>query len=104
VPADRVLECPADTRPSATGTATATDGCSTASVSYVDEVTNLCGGSKTVRRTWTASDGCGNRVSAVQVIQVQDTHAPEIRCSVVCTYTQGGYGGSGTPAAILSAN
>jgi hypothetical protein len=103
-PPDRLLECPADTRPSATGVATAQDGCSQTTVSYSDVVTNLCGGSKDIARTWTATDGCGNRVSVVQHIAVRDTRPPEVQCSLVCTYSQGGYGGSGEPAAILEAN
>ncbi len=103
-PADRLLECPADTRPSATGMATAQDGCSQATVTYADVVSNLCGGSKIITRTWTATDACGNLARTVQTIRVQDTKAPLIQCALVCTYTQGGYGGSGTPAAILEAN
>lgn len=103
-PPDRLLECPADTRPSATGTATAQDGCSQAAVTYSDSVSNLCGGSKVITRTWTATDACGNVARTVQTIRVQDTTAPMIQCALVNTYSQGGYGGSGTPAAILEAN
>jgi hypothetical protein len=103
-PADRLLQCPADTRPSATGMATAQDGCSQATISYSDLVSKLCGASKIITRTWTAIDACGNVARTVQTINVQDTQPPLIQCALVCTYSQGGYGGSGTPAAILEAN
>src|SRR5262249_7809710 len=52
LPSDVVIECGASTNPSATGTATGQDGCSTVSISYADVVTNNCGGTKVIRRTW----------------------------------------------------
>jgi hypothetical protein len=105
VPADVVLECPADTRPSATGMATAQDGCGPSAVRYSDAERKLCGGAKAITRTWTASDGCGNSTSGTQTITVEDNRPPEITCELVCTYSQGGYGGwSGTPTDLLVAN
>jgi hypothetical protein len=103
-PVDVALECGASTAPSATGTATATDGCSTATVSYSDVVTNSCGGSRTITRTWTATDGCGNTASCIQTIFVRDTTPPQISCVLIDTVSQGGYGGGGEPAQILDAN
>src|SRR5262249_35788841 len=78
VPANLTLECGASTSPSATGTATAQDGCSSVTVTYSDSVTNLCGGSRIITRRWTATDGCGNAASAPQTITVRDTTPPAL--------------------------
>src|SRR5262249_8440212 len=78
VPADVVLECPADTRVEATGMAVAPDICGTVKVSYSDVVTNGCGGTKVISRTWTATDNSGNSTNAVQTISVIDTTPPTI--------------------------
>ena len=103
-PPDVALECGQDTSPSATGTASAQDTCSRASVRYSDVVTPGCGGSKLITRTWTATDECGNSTSGVQRIDVRDTQPPTIECPIICTFSQGGYGGGGEPAQILEAN
>jgi hypothetical protein len=79
-PADKVLECPADTRTNVTGTATAQDNCGLANVFYTDAVNNQCGGTKVIHRTWTAVDGCGNSSASVQTITVRDTLKPVIQC------------------------
>ena len=78
IPADMVLEFPADTGTNATGVATATDNCSTFTIEFSDVVTSGCRGSKVIARTWTATDDCGNQASAVQTIAVRDTTAPVI--------------------------
>ena len=77
IPADQTLECPADTSVASTGSATGTDNCSV-NVSYTDVVSETCGSTYTVVRTWTAIDGSGNSVSGDQVIVVQDTTAPAL--------------------------
>jgi hypothetical protein len=77
IPADQTLECPADTSFASTGSATATDNC-LVDVSYNDVVTETCGSTYTVVRTWTAIDGSGNSVSGDQLIVVQDTTAPAL--------------------------
>src|SRR5204863_9276834 len=79
-PTDKVLECPAVTTTNITGVATAQDDCGIASVSYSDLVTNNCGGTKIIARTWTATDFCGNSSSCVQTITVRDTTPPSIIC------------------------
>jgi hypothetical protein len=76
IPQDRVLDCPADTRTNSTGVATATDGCSLATVTYNDSVTNGCGFTQIIARTWIATDECGNAMSQVQMITVRDTTPP----------------------------
>ena len=77
-PADVVLECPADTSPANTGTATAVDNCSTPVVSYEDVSVPGCGGTVTITRTWTATDPAGNSSSCVQTIQTVDTTPPVV--------------------------
>src|SRR6266581_6973309 len=57
-PTNAVLECPATATTNLTGAATASDGCSSVTVAYSDSVSNTCGGSKIISRTWTAIDAC----------------------------------------------
>jgi len=66
--------------PSATGTATAWDGCSGVTVTYSDSVSNSCGGSKVISRTWTATDQCGNIARALQTITTRDTMPRRLGC------------------------
>ena len=79
-PTNRVLECPADTGTNATGVATATDGCGFVTISYSDRMTNGCGSTFVISRTWTAVDFCGNSNSCVQTITVRDTRPPVLTC------------------------
>jgi hypothetical protein len=78
IPADIVLECPADTSTNNTGTATASDACGSASITYSDSVSNGCGGTRVVSRIWTATDDSGNITNAVQTITVRDTTPPTL--------------------------
>src|SRR5579859_559956 len=71
-PPSLVLECPADTTTNNTGVATAQDGCSAVAISYSDAVTNNCGGTKVIARTWRATDACGNSATAIQTITVHE--------------------------------
>lgn len=73
VPADVTLDCSDDY---ALDMATATDACSGVTVSYADVESFPCGGSRTVERTFTAMDGCGNQVTHVQTIQFVDSTGP----------------------------
>ena len=80
VPANETVECSDDTSTTATGTATATDNCDAAPVVTFNDVITAgnCAGNYTITRTWTATDECGNDVSADQIITVQDTTPPSI--------------------------
>ena len=79
-PVPATVECSGDWSPAATGSATATDNCGTATISHSDDTSGLtgCNGTGTFIRTWTAEDDCGNSSSCLQTITVQDTTSPEI--------------------------
>ncbi|MCA9712973.1 MAG: hypothetical protein KDK70_44520, partial [Myxococcales bacterium] len=79
-PIDITLDCPADTSTTNTGVATATDACSSITISHSDAVTADCGTTYQVVRTWLAVDACGNSSSCDQMITVQDTTRPVITC------------------------
>ncbi|PYE81866.1 gliding motility-associated-like protein [Winogradskyella epiphytica] len=78
VPADITIECNESTDPSNTGMAQATDDCATPNITYTDTETSSCGNAKTIIRTWTAIDACGNSATADQTIIVQDTTPPTL--------------------------
>ena len=76
-----VLAYPSDTGTNVTGVAVAQDACGTVTaLTYSDIVTNGCGGSKVVLRTWTATDDSGNTTNVVQTISVRDATPPTMRC------------------------
>ena len=78
-PADAVVECPNSTSPDMTGQPVGTDTCSSVSMSYADvTVDGGCSNHvvKTISRTWTLIDGCGNSSNQVQTITVKDTTPP----------------------------
>ncbi len=95
-PANTTIECDEDTDPTNTGTAVAVDDCAAAAeivITFVDastQETTGCGQYQyQITRTWTATDPCGNTTNCVQVIEVEDTTAPEIVCpadvTLACT-------------------
>ncbi len=85
-PADTTVECDADNTSDFTGTATATDNCDTnPSISETETSTQTSDGSctdftYTISRTWTATDACGNDITCLQTIEVEDTTDPVITC------------------------
>jgi hypothetical protein len=77
VPADMAIAC-SDPIPSV-GTPTASDGCAGAvTIAYLGQstVSGACPGSYQIKRTWRATDACGNTTAATQTIQVSDSGAP----------------------------
>jgi hypothetical protein len=96
LPSVSTINCPAT--PSFTQ-ATATDACGSSIVFTFNDVTTqgTCIGSYSVKRTWTATDGCGNSSTASQTINVQDVTGPviaalpapsTINCPAVPSFTQ----------------
>ena len=79
-PADVTIECDASTDPSSTGSAVATDNCNNAVVVTYNDVINdgSCPQEQTIKRTWTATDACGNSSTCVQIINIVDTSSPSI--------------------------
>jgi hypothetical protein len=75
LPADLTVEC--DDVPDE-AVLTATDNCDAMpTVSMTEEISNeLCTGSYTLTRTWTAADCAGNTEIHIQVITVEDTTSP----------------------------
>ena len=66
--------------------ATATDNCGEVTIDVtVTEEAGACAGTKTITRTFTATDDAGNSTSATQTIQVVDTTGPEL--SIPADYT-----------------
>jgi hypothetical protein len=78
IPSNVSVLCSAIPLPPASGVVTATDNCSTPTVSAsVDVITpGSCSGSFIITRTWTATDQCGNAAPASQIITVFDNIAP----------------------------
>jgi len=82
VPASITISCTQinNVAPAQTGgSAVATDGCSVATVAYSDVTvaSPSCPASGTITRTWTATDACGNVISATQSIVFQDIVKPQ---------------------------
>jgi putative flippase GtrA len=77
LPAPSTISC---TATPSFAVATATDACGSGATLTFNDVTTpgACAGSRTITRTWTAADACGNTSTASQVINVQDTTAPVI--------------------------
>ncbi|MEM6320933.1 MAG: GEVED domain-containing protein [Bacteroidota bacterium] len=78
LPIDATVECTNIPAPSMD--VRATDNCESISnidiVFNEDKIDGNCTGNYLLRRTWTATDACGNAASATQLLQVQDTQRP----------------------------
>ncbi|MFZ1678536.1 MAG: SdrD B-like domain-containing protein [Saprospiraceae bacterium] len=80
-PVNVTIECTANTLPANTGSATATDNCSTFAITSTDVVTTgACPQEKTITRTWKTTDACGNTTTCNQIIVVDDSTPPLISC------------------------
>jgi hypothetical protein len=87
-PISLTLECGSPSDPQNTGVATATD-CGTATVGQPSdsiEISQLCAQNKIIRRTWTATDECGNTATGVQTISIVDTKPPVVTVLKPQTY------------------
>ncbi|MEO6130750.1 MAG: SdrD B-like domain-containing protein [Saprospiraceae bacterium] len=89
-PANVTIECNVSTLPASTGSATATDNCSTFGITSTDVITGgSCPQASVITRTWKATDACGNSSSCIQTIVIHDTTPPAITCpsdvTVQCT-------------------
>jgi len=76
-PADQTIQC-TDPIPGI-GSPTASDACEgTVTVTYLGQSTTstLCPGLYQLKRTWRATDACGNTTAATQTISVVDTQPP----------------------------
>jgi large repetitive protein len=76
MPVDITVEC--DGVPAAPAVVTASDNCDADVTVVFGEVRTdgSCPDTYTLTRTWTATDNCGNSITHVQVITVEDTTAP----------------------------
>ena len=103
--ADKTVNCGASTLPAATGTATATDNCSTAAVTYTDATSG-----NVITRTWKATDASGNYSTSVQTITVGVAFTATVSSvPTSSTYTGGvstnlylGYGAQSTTLTMCS--
>ncbi len=71
--ADKTVNCGSSTLPAATGTATATDNCSTPTVTFNDATSG-----NVITRTWKATDAAGNYSTSIQTITIVDNVKPTI--------------------------
>jgi len=75
-PANTTITC-LETPP-AVGSPTASDGCGSATVTYLGQSTTSgnCLSNYQIKRSWRATDACGNNTVSTQTIQVSDTGVP----------------------------
>lgn len=79
------ISCSSSTDPAFTGQATASTQCPLSgevTITYQDNTTGMtgCMGTGTTKRTWTATDQCGNTATCVQNIIVEDNTSPTLTC------------------------
>jgi hypothetical protein len=89
IPPDQTIAC--NVAVPTVGTATATDGCGgTVNILYLGQTSAnaTCPGNYQLRRTWRATDACGNSTVATQTIQVADNQQPIFTSVPVSTTIQ----------------
>jgi hypothetical protein len=84
-PGNTSVPCGASPLPSVTGTATATDNCSTPTVTYSDVTSG-----NIITRTWTATDAAGNTSTCVQTITIVNAVPVTITTTPSATTYTGG--------------
>nr|MDQ3017556.1 hypothetical protein [Bacteroidota bacterium] len=85
-PPPATISCESPRTPDATGAASATDNCTPAGslvISFSDNNSGLigCNGTGILKRTWSATDLCGNVSTCIQDIWIIDDTDPVIVCS-----------------------
>lgn len=76
-PADISLACTANIpAPDPSIITDAADNCSTPTVSFVSDVSDVQGCTETITRTYRVADDCGNSIDLVQLIVLTDNEAP----------------------------
>lgn len=89
-PGTITISCSVAPDPSLTGQATATTGCSTSpsvNITHQDDTSllNGCMGTGVLRRTWTATDQCGQSATCIQNIVIEDSTSPTLTCPAFVT-------------------
>ncbi len=79
-PTDVTVECTSQIPVPDISTVTASDNCSSTTITHVDDVisNSTCANKYTVTRTYRATDGSGNTATAIQLITVDDKTPPTI--------------------------
>ncbi|MEO0627212.1 MAG: hypothetical protein AAFY91_09505, partial [Bacteroidota bacterium] len=90
-PADVTIECDAPQDTASTGNATVVENCS-AVITFSDSSTQVLDGScdeftYEIFRTFIATDPSGNADTCVQLINVEDTQAPDLVCNTITVET-----------------
>ncbi len=80
-PAAVTIECTESADPADTGFASATDCDPDPVITFSDvTVSGACAQERTIERTWTATDACGNASTCLQTIFVDDSNGPTVMC------------------------
>ena len=89
IPADITASC--DDVPAASSMVSAQDNCSDVTIRFSEQATaGLCAGSSVLKRTWTATDACGNASTGTQTVTILDTTPPTfVDCSQKIKATAG---------------
>jgi len=80
-PEDATIECSEDTSPGGTASVATAENICTQEIltaTFSDSMTDGCGSSGVITRTWSADDGAGNSVSCQQTITVVDITDPAL--------------------------
>ena len=70
IPADVTIECTTDESSASNGVATGSDTCGDVVITESDATLIQCGNTKTITRTWTATDDCGNSTTAQTTVTI----------------------------------
>src|SRR5688572_4404669 len=80
-PADITVQCGQSVPAADITSVTASDACGTVTITHVDDQATSSGCSQTIRRTYMATDACGNTATCAQVITaITDVTPPTITC------------------------